>query len=104
MTPHEVTIERERLRKIKEALPEAARPLDGVIQSIIGLTVAESTFTYSPATAYSEAETSDDRSLLVVRSNTGRLFQCVPGPGSSNLDHVEPVTGPVTETNPEPGR
>lgn len=82
-TSHEVTIERERLRKIKEALPEAARPLDGVIQSIIGLTVAESTFTsftYSLAIAYSEAEAF---TLQELKSNVERIAETAEKVGIS---------------------
>ncbi|MFD8564904.1 hypothetical protein ACWDOR_44795 [Streptosporangium canum] len=57
--PHEVEIERERLREIVEGLSEAAGPVDKAIQDIVGLAVAESaftSFTYSLAVAYSEVE------------------------------------------------
>lgn len=57
--PHEVEIERARLREIRSRLPEAARPLDNVLPSLVALTVAESaftSFTYSLALAYNEVE------------------------------------------------
>ncbi|MEV0386840.1 hypothetical protein [Nonomuraea sp. NPDC050643] len=57
--PHEVEIERSRLREIRSRLPEAVRPLDNVLPSLVALTVAESaftSFTYSLALAYNEVE------------------------------------------------
>lgn len=57
--PHEVEIERSRLRKIRERLPEAARRLDEVLPKLVSLTVAESaftSFTSSLALAYNEVE------------------------------------------------
>ena len=57
--PHEVEIERARLREIRSRLPESARPLDDVLPRLVALTVAESaftSFTYSLALAYNEVE------------------------------------------------
>ncbi|MGW2155870.1 hypothetical protein [Nonomuraea sp. NPDC001699] len=58
-TPYDVEIERARLREIRSRLPDAVRPLGGVLPSLAGLTVAESaftSFTYSLALAYNEVE------------------------------------------------
>ncbi|MFI9593840.1 hypothetical protein [Nonomuraea sp. NPDC052265] len=58
-TPYDVEIERSRLREIASRLPEAVRPLGGVLPRLTGLTVAESaftSFTYSLALAYGEVE------------------------------------------------
>ncbi|GGS97288.1 hypothetical protein ACFFV7_21810 [Nonomuraea spiralis] len=57
--PYDVEIERARLRELRSRLPDAARPLDGVLPSLAGLTVTESaftSFTYSLALAYGEVE------------------------------------------------
>ncbi|TDD79616.1 hypothetical protein [Actinomadura rubrisoli] len=52
-------IERERLRGIQSGLPVAARPLEKAVQEVVGLQVAEASFTsftYSLAIAYNEVE------------------------------------------------
>ncbi|MEV0618892.1 hypothetical protein AB0I81_36620 [Nonomuraea sp. NPDC050404] len=57
--PNEIEIERSRIREIRSRLPEAARQLDGVLPRLVSLAVAESaftSFTYSLALAYNEAE------------------------------------------------
>lgn len=55
----QVEIERDRLREIQARLPEAARPLEDAVNRIVGLQVAEASwtaFTYSLAVAYNEVE------------------------------------------------
>ncbi|MER6509540.1 hypothetical protein ABT158_22155 [Nonomuraea sp. NPDC001636] len=57
--PHEIEIDRSRLREMRSRLPEAARRLDEVLPKLVSLTVAESaftSFTYSLALAYNEVE------------------------------------------------
>lgn len=57
--PHDVRVEQERLREIREGLPAAVGPLSEVIENLVGLAVAEATFTaftYSLALAYNEVE------------------------------------------------
>ncbi|MCC5575705.1 hypothetical protein IMZ11_08625 [Microtetraspora sp. AC03309] len=80
-SPQEVAVERSRLREIRDGLPEAAEPLDSVIKKIVALSVAESTFTsftYSLALAYNEAEAYTLRELkgkaediVVIRDEVG---------------------------------
>ncbi|MER5326851.1 hypothetical protein [Streptosporangium roseum] len=73
-------IERERLREIMEGLSEAARPVDKVIQGIVGLTVAESaftSFTYSLAVAYSEVEAFTLQELRRKAEDTVELAETV---------------------------
>jgi hypothetical protein len=58
-SPHEVEIERARLREIRSRLPEAAKPLENALPRLVSLTVAEhafTSFTYSLALAYNEVE------------------------------------------------
>ncbi|MGV9382841.1 hypothetical protein ACWDRB_43980 [Nonomuraea sp. NPDC003707] len=57
--PHEVEIERARLREIRSRLPEAAKPLENALPRLVSLTVPEdsfTSFTYSLALAYNEVE------------------------------------------------
>ncbi|TYB69242.1 hypothetical protein FXF51_08400 [Nonomuraea sp. PA05] len=56
---NEIEIDRGRIRQLAALLPAAARPLDEVVPCLAGLAVAEAaftSFTYSLALAYNEAE------------------------------------------------
>ncbi|MFC5746255.1 hypothetical protein [Actinomadura rugatobispora] len=58
-TAEEVRIERGRLRRLQTELPAAAGPLEKAVAELVGLQVAEASFTsftYSLAIAYNEVE------------------------------------------------
>lgn len=67
-------IERERLREIRAGLPAATESIDGAAQALVGLRVAEASFTsftYSLAVAYNEVE------AFTLRELKHRTEECV---------------------------
>lgn len=67
-------IERERLRGIRAGLPAATESIDGAARALVGLRVAEASFTsftYSLAVAYNEVE------AFTLRELKHRAEECV---------------------------
>lgn len=57
--PEEVRVELDRLHRIRAGLPQATKTLEKAVQELVGLQVAEASFTsftYSLAVAYNEVE------------------------------------------------
>ncbi|MEW2354777.1 type VII secretion target [Spirillospora sp. NPDC029432] len=75
-TPQEVEVERDRLRELKAALPAASRGLEAAVEGLVGLSVAEASFTsftYSLALAYNEVEAYTRRELRQRAEDTAEI-------------------------------